>query len=263
MYFCGLKIVLYKMRIIKILPFIAAIALLSSCKVPQKVSYFQDLYAGKTLTVSEYQGVRLRPGDHINIIVKSKNETIAKQLNIGDSFGATGYLLDQNGDVEFLQIGKIHLAGMTREEVQNRIKDEIEKRSLGKDVIVSVEYVNLHFSVLGEVKVPHEYEFKRDKVTITEAIAMAGDLTINGTRDRVFVLREEGGKRVTYQLSLLNAEQLVQSPAYYLQQNDIVYVDMNDTRKRQSTASGNQFQSASIWVSMISLISTITILLLR
>ena len=129
MYFCKLKLnnKAYCMKIIKFLPLIAAIALLASCKVPQKVSFFQDLYAGKTLSVSEYQGVRLRPGDHINIVVKSKNEEIAKQLNIGDSFGATGYLLDKNGDVEFLQIGKIHLAGMTREEVQNCLKEEIEK----------------------------------------------------------------------------------------------------------------------------------------
>lgn len=251
------------MKIIKFLPIIAAMTLLSSCKVPQKVSYFQDLYGGKTFPVSEYKGVVLRPGDHISIVVKSKNEEIAKQLNIGDSFGAKGYLLDKNGDVEFLQLGKQHLAGLTRGEVQDKIKEEIEKRNLGKDVIVSMDFVNLHYSVLGEVKAPHEYPFTRDKVTITDAISMAGDLTINGVRDRVFVLREEGGQRVTYQLSLLDAEQLVKSPAYYLQQNDIVYVDMNDTRKRQSTASGNQFQSASIWVSMISLLSTITILLLR
>lgn len=251
------------MRVIKFLPLIAAFALLSSCKVPQKVSYFQDIYDGKSFNIPQYQGVRLRPGDHIAIVVKSKNATIAKELNIGDSFGSKGYLLDKNGDVQFLQIGNVHLAGMTREEVQDVIKEEIEKRNLGKDIIVSVEYVNLHYSVLGEVKVPQSYKFTRDKVTITEAIAQAGDLTINAMRDRVFVVREEGDKRVVYQLSLLNAEQLVQSPAYYLQQNDIVYVDMNNTRKRQSTASGNQFQSVSLWISLASLLSTVSILLLR
>jgi polysaccharide export outer membrane protein len=123
--------------------------------------------------------------------------------------------------------------------------------------------MNLRYYVLGEVKSPGAKSFARDKLTITEALAQSGDLSLYGIRNKIYVIRQEGNKKVTYQMNMLSAEELLKSPAYYIQQNDVIYVDANNTRKRQSNASGNQFQSASLWMSMASVLTTLAVLIFK
>jgi len=132
-----------------------------------------------------------------------------------------------------------------------------------KDPVVIVEYANLGFNVMGEVNKPGRYSFDRDHLTILDAISMAGDLTIQGRRYNVFVMREEGDERVTYRLNLQNAQELLQSPAYYLQQNDVVYVEPNEFRSRQTTVNGNNVLSASFWISVASLLTSIAVLIVK
>ena len=116
---------------------------------------------------------------------------------------------------------------------------------------------------MGEVKNPGRYSVEKDKITILEALGMAGDLTIYGERDDVVVLREEAGKQNTYVVDLTSTMKLVKSPVYYLQQNDIVYVKPNTMRQRQATVSGNTVYTPTFWISVASLLTTISAIIIN
>ena len=121
--------------------------------------------------------------------------------------------------------------------------------------------MNLTVSVMGEVNSPGRYSIDKDKMSILEVLSMAGDLTIYGRRDNILVLRQEDGAQKVYAVNLGSADQLYTSPAYYLQQNDVVYVEPNDTKSRQSTVNGNNVRSTSFWLSLASLLTTIAVLI--
>ena len=160
------------------------------------------------------------------------------------------------GYIEFPVLGAINVNGKTRKEIASLIKEELISRELLKDPVVTVEFANLCISVLGEVKTPGRYSIDRDKVTLLDAIGMAGDLTIYGKRDKVFVLRENGGTRYSYSVNLCSAEDLFSSPAYYLQQNDIVYVELQCPC--QSIHGQWQYDSStSFWISVTSLVASL------
>lgn len=124
--------------------------------------------------------------------------------------------------------------------------------------MVTVDFMNLYYQVLGEVAKPGRYAIDKDAVTILDAIGTAGDLTIYGRRENVRVLRNENGKARTYEVNLCSASDLISSPAYYIRQNDVIYVDPNDVRARQSTVNGNNVRSTSFWISLTSLAATVT-----
>lgn len=120
---------------------------------------------------------------------------------------------------------------------------------------------NLYYSVMGEVANPGRFSMDEEKVTILDAISNAGDLTIQGRRQDVMVLRQENGHQKVYKIDLCSGKDIFNSPAYYLQQNDVVYVTPNDTKKRSSTLNGNTVQSTGFWISMASfLMSVLTFL---
>lgn len=129
-------------------------------------------------------------------------------------------------------------------------------RELVKDPTVTVEFVNTGINVMGEVMTPGRYDINRDHLTVLDALSLAGDLTINGRRENVKVLREENGQTKVYTLDLTDLNKLVKSPAYSLQQNDVVYVEPNDFRKRQTTVNGNNALSTGFWISVASLITS-------
>ena len=143
------------------------------------------------------------------------------------------------------------------------IKDQLVDKNLIKDPVVTVEYANLCFNVLGEVNKPGRYTFDRDHLTILDALSKAGDLTIQGRRENVFVMREEGNQRKTYRVNLLNGRELLSSPAYYLQQNDVVYVEPNDYRARQTQVNGNNVLAAPFWISVASLLTSVAVLIVK
>ena len=154
-------------------------------------------------------------------------------------------------------LGRVTVGRLTRDEIARMIKDELVGQSLVKDPVVTVEYLNLKVSVLGEVNNPGRIAIDRDEFTIIDAISAAGDLTINGIRENVRVIRNENGVRRTYSVNLLSSRDLASSPVYYLQQNDIVVVDPNDMRIRQSTINGNTIRTTSFWISIASLAATL------
>ena len=215
--------------------------LLVGCNSTKDVAYLQNLDINKQESISASKGITIQPKDVLSIIVSCKDAELAAMFNlpvvsyqtnseIVSSTGGTqqllGYAVDENGEIKLPVLGKMKVAGMTRWEVQEKIKSELKSRELLKDMVVTVEFRNFKISILGEVKNPGSYSIEGDKVNVLEAISMAGDLTIYGLRDQVYVIREEGGERTVYRLNLKSAE-VFQSPAYYLKQNDVVYVQPN------------------------------------
>ena len=178
------------------------------------------------------------------------------KVNAG-STGVQGYAVSEDGTIDFPVLGRVTVGGLTRDEIARMIKDELVGQSLVKDPVVTVEYLNLKVSVLGEVNHPGRIAIDRDEFTIIDAISAAGDLTINGIRENVRVIRNDNGVRHTYSVNLLSSGDLASSPVYYLQQNDIVVVDPNDMRIRQSTVNGNTIRTTSFWISIASLAATL------
>ena len=180
-----------------------------------------------------------------------------------NSQGISGYTINKDGDIDFPVLGHIHVAGMTRAEIASYIKEELVSKNLVKDPVVTVEFMNLTVSVLGEVANPGRFNIDKDKLTLLDALSMAGDLTVYGKRENVLVQREENGKQTLYQVNLNSGYDLYASPVYYLQQNDIVYVEPNSMKARQATVNGNNVRSASFWMSLASLLTTITVLIVK
>lgn len=248
---------------------VLGIALLSatSCGTPKNVAYFQDLNNNPdTVITLQNRVITVKPTDKIYIGVKSKDPQISQLFNLtgGTSSGATNmsqdayyYTVDSRGDIDFPVVGKIQVAGLTREEIAEKVKKSLVDASLVKDPTITVSLSNLHYSMMGEVAKPGQYAIDEEKVTILDAISKAGDLTIQGKRNDVMVLRQENGHQKIYKINLCSGRDIFSSPAYYLQQNDVVYVTPNDTKKRSSTLNGNTVQSTGFWISISSLIVTI------
>lgn len=247
-----------------------------SCGSPN-VAYFNDLGNGQSEQVMQALDIRLRPDDKVSIVVNSKDPQLADLFNLpivshrvgysqtssNTSQQISAYTVSPNGEIDFPVLGKIKVVGFRRDEVAEHIKNELISRNLVKDPVVTVEYANLGFSVLGEVNRPGRYSFNRDHITVLDAIGMAGDLTIQGERNNVLVMREVDGQRVNYRVNLQSGRELMQSPAFYLQQNDAVYVMPNKFRSRQTTVNGNNVLSASFWISVGSLLTSIAVLLVK
>ena len=157
-------------------------------------------------------------------------------------------------------LGKVHVAGLSRWQLQEKIKGELRSRDLLKDMVVTVQFVNFKISILGEVKNPGSYTIEGDKVNILEAISMAGDLTIYGVRDQVYVVREEAGERIVYNLDLRSTD-IFSSPAYYLKQNDVIYVRPNVTKAGQSNLNENSLKSVGLWISIASMLTSVATLI--
>lgn len=249
---------------------VLGIALLSatSCGTPKDVAYFQDLNNNPdTVITLQNRVITVKPTDKIYIGVKSKDPQISQLFNLmGETRGSSAnnlsqdayyYTVDSKGDIDFPVVGKIQVAGLTREEIAEKVKNSLVDASLVKDPTVIVSLSNLHYSMMGEVAKPGQYAFEEEKVTILDAISKAGDLTIQGRRNDVMVLRQENGHQKIYKIDLCSGKDIFSSPAYYLQQNDVVYVTPNDTKKRSSTLNGNTVQSTGFWLSISSLLVTI------
>ncbi|MCH5238630.1 MAG: polysaccharide export protein [Muribaculaceae bacterium] len=241
----------------------------TGCGTPKDVSYFQDVNEDLILMPSTGE-IKIKPGDQITILVKTMDrdlsslfnlEVVASRVGEGTGLASSGiskYNVSPQGEIDFPVLGDIKVAGMTRSELAGFIKGELMGRNLAKDPVVSVEFSNLGVSVLGEVNKPGSININNDKITIIEAISQAGDLKIEGKRDNVLVVRDNNGETQTYRVDLTNFKELAQSPVYYLNQGDVVYVEPNDMRKRLSTTNGNNVYSTSFWISVASLLTSIT-----
>ena len=267
------------MKFCKILSLILMVLAAVSCSTPKEISYFQDLQPGVTeLTITDPVEIKVRPKDKLSILVNAQDQKLTNMFNLpivsqqigqestgssGTSRGVSGYTVDTDGYINFPVLGKIRVEGMTREQIAEYLTGQLKEQELIKDPVVTVEFMNLGVSVLGEVNRPGRISINRDNLTILDALSEAGDLTIFGKREKVLVLRQENGKQRVYGINLCSADQLYTSPVYYLQQNDVVYVEPNDTKSRQSTVNGNTVRSTSFWISLASLITSIAVLIAK
>lgn len=254
---------------------LAAVAM-TGCKAPE-LGYFQDLESGHVQQMSAAQVIKIEPGDKLSILVSSKNPELSYLYNLNivghyrsSSSEATlqtsqiaSYTVDDAGDIDFPILGKLHIAGMSRSEVSEYVKKRLLDGQYLRDATVTVNFLDLYFEVMGEVNRPGRFPIDHDRITLVDALSRGGDMTIFGKRDNVLVLREEGDKQITYRVDMRNAQSLYQSPAYYIKQNDIVYVEPNSMRANQSTVNGNTVRSTSFWFSLTSLVSSLCVLIFR
>ena len=247
----------------KIIPALFMLLLVVSCSTQKKVPYFQDLGEGESVKIAAPQDIRLKSGDQFTIHVNSKDQELALPLNLIRSTNSSGnetrlaYTVDERGYIDFPTLGEIYVEGKTRDELAKHIKSIILEKKLVLDPIVIVGFHNQQVSVIGEVSRPGKYDINKDRFTVLDALALAGDLTIQGKRDNITVLREEYGVQKAYSLNLNDAAQFHASPAYYLQQNDIVYVEPNHAKAGASSINGNTVRSVSFWFSVASLALTL------
>ena len=255
---------------------------MTGCKVPEKVAYFQDTDTNTIVDVAASKQITVKPGDRISIVVKSKDPAISDLFNLpvyssrigtggsqisGDvklrsytgpnSETLANYTVDPKGDIDFPVLGMLHIEGMTRAELSGYIKGELMGRDLVKDPTVVVDFLSTGVDVLGEVKNPGRYDINKDNITILEALSLAGDLNITGQRENVKVIRTENGKLHTYKIDLTDSKSVASSPAYYLQQGDVVYVEPTDMQKRATTVNGNNALSVGFWISVASLLTSV------
>ncbi|MBP5800399.1 MAG: polysaccharide biosynthesis/export family protein [Prevotella sp.] len=257
----------------KILLLTIATALISACSTPKNFNYLQDLTNGQVITTSVDGTIRLQPKDQISILVKSKdplmsslfNKGISTSMKSGQTDGnvyVTGYTLGPDGNIDFPVLGKIQLKSLSRYEAEQVIQKKLQEEQL-KDANVTVEFMNLSYTITGEVNKPGVYPIQKDAVTLLEALGQAGDMGVYGKRDSIMVVRDVDGTRKAYVLGLNSAKDLLSSEAYYVRQNDIIYIKANDTKARQSTASGNETRSISFWLSLASVLTTIAVLVFK
>lgn len=269
------------------LPALLVVCLAAGCSTPKNVAYFQDTTDAQVLEIAAVadKEIKIQPHDKISITVTCKDPALAKMFNLQISTNSTqqrssfnsnaaefrdygvsysdgidGFTVAPNGTIDYPVLGRLKVEGMTRSELSAFIKGEIMGRGLIKDPVVTVEFLNVGFSVLGEVRSPGRYDLNSDIITIIEAISLAGDLNIQGQRENIRVLRKDGDKIRSYVVDITDTEKMLKSPAYYLKQGDIIYVEPNDIRKRTTTANGNSVTNVSFWISVASLLTSAAIL---
>lgn len=241
--------------------------LMVSCGTPKDIAYFQDRQPGTSAPaiIRNSTPFKVRPGDRVSIFVKSRNEKLSQQFNMysGNSMsnmglgnGQSGYLVDEKGEIDFPVLGKLKLEGLNRKEITDTITNILRNSRLVDDAIVKVEYTGLYVTILGEGG-GKRINIDKDRLTFFELLAQIGDLDINALRKNILVIREEDGVRSQFEIDLTKMQNVYDSPAYYVHQNDIVYIEPNDKTKRNSTVNGNLFQTWGFWTGLTGLGMTI------
>ncbi len=262
------------MKRINLLALIVLALVFTACETP-KLGYFQDLQHGEVKNLTNENLIKVQSGDKLSILVSSKNPELAYLYNlpvVGHYQSSTSgrslqtstvahYTVDEKGDIEFPYLGSLHIAGLTRSQVSTLVRTKLIENNMLADPSCTVDFLDMYFSVMGEVAHPGRFVIDHDKVTLLDALSQAGDLTIYGRRDNVLVLRSVDGVQRTYRVNLSDGQTLYQSPVYYLQQNDIVYIEPNERRAREASNLGNQLVSPGLWVSIASLLTSVAVLI--
>lgn len=267
-----------KFSVLKVLRTTAIAAIMvagvTSCGTPKDVVYFQDASPEQVIEMAEKAPITVEPGDELMVYVSCTDPESAGRLSLmagtrapetsgGKTSLSSGavmlpYTVNKEGNINMPEIGTVHVAGLTRHQISAIVEKKILEHNMAKagGVNVTVQFANLTFTALGEVNRTGTYSINKDNLTVLEALAQAGDLTIYGRRDKVWVVREEPGGRKMYQLDLRGTD-FLKSPGYYVQQNDVIYVEPNEVRAGQSTLNDNTFKSVGFWTSLASLAMTV------
>ncbi len=249
-----------------------ALVLFSSCRTREKVLYFQDIQNGGIYPTQTVTPLKLTMGDKISVIVTSSaTPELAQRFNLpvvtlqagttSNSYSnqISVYTIDENGNIDIPTLGRVQVSGLTRSEAGEKIQSMLRAELL-RDAVVTVNAFDQFVTVMGEVNKPGRVNINKDNLTILEALGQAGDLTIQARRDRVLVLRQEGGETHSYYVDL-RSKDVLNSPVYNLKQNDMIYVEPNNIRMGQSTYNENSIRSISTWLSVSSVLISLGILI--
>ena len=224
----------------KVLVLMCVVLFSASCVNTRKAVYFNNI--GDTTMVAGISDLEpvIKPNDILSISVSSLNPEASNVFNAPNlsattysststTTQSTGYLVNQEGFIQFPILGNINAAGLTKKELKEQLTKTLLNKKLLVDPIVDIRYLNFRISVMGEVARPTVVTVPSEKISLLEALALAGDLTIYARRDNVMVIREEKGERIIKRIDL-NSTSLFTSPYYYLKSNDIVYAEPNKSK---------------------------------
>ncbi|MFS4481919.1 polysaccharide biosynthesis/export family protein [Hyunsoonleella sp. 2307UL5-6] len=240
--------------------FCSIFLIFTSCGSRQDIVYFQNAKDFETIVDTDTFTPKFKVNDIVSIYVSTFDLEAVKPFNLSRGSEASAipvpidYLVDNDGNIDYPVLGKIKLLGLTVEESKELLKEKLSEYL--KDPIINIRILNFRVSILGEVRVPGRYSISGERITLLEAIALAGDLTIKGKRDNITVIRDFQGTKTYTKVDLTNKE-LFNSPVYYLTQNDIVYVEPNKSAISTSTLDSRTTTAISI----ASILITSTIIL--
>ena len=255
-------------KIVTFLHFCIFTFLMSSCVSTKNITYFQNKDQIDATLSKQLFDAKIMPKDILQIQVFSMTPEASEPFNLlkGSSAATSSttstnqnsvfnYLVDNDGNINMPIIGKMHLGGLTKNEAEELIKGKIKPYlAESENVVVHVRMMNYKYAILGGVKSPGMYTTQNEKVSILEAIAQAGDLTTFAYRDRIYLIRENSEGQKEYHQLNINDANIISSPYYYLQQNDVIYVESRKTEARNAFISSN----TSVWFSLVSSLMSIT-----
>lgn len=251
--------------------FILGALLLASCATNKRAAYIQQVQTDIPTTIEQDYQIRIKPLDRLTVTINSKDPELAAPFNAASSYnslnGLSSYSSSSNGNLQILTvdkegkiqlpiIGEIDCDGLTRNELAKKIENTIRENGMVHDPIVIIQFADVKFSVLGEVARPGQFSITKDRISLFDALAMAGDLTIYGQRENVALIREENGMRTVHYFDLKNPD-ILTSPYFYLQQDDVVYVTPN----KYKAQAGEINQNRSFYISLVSVAVSVATLL--
>ena len=251
--------------------FILGALLLASCATNKRAAYIQQVQTDIPTAIEQDYQIRIKPLDRLTVTINSKDPELAAPFNAASSYnslnGLSSYSSSSNGNLQILTvykegkiqlpiIGEIDCDGLTRNELAKKIENTIRENGMVHDPIVIIQFADVKFSVLGEVARPGQFSITKDRISLFDALAMAGDLTIYGQRENVALIREENGMRTVHYFDLKNPD-ILASPYFYLQQDDVVYVTPN----KYKAQAGEINQNRSFYISLVSVAVSVATLL--
>ena len=240
---------------------------LGSCNQQKNIAYYQNIDAQSSNSSSNSYDATIQPDDLLLIIVSAEDPESAAPFNLEAAMvptlvGQSGvgqrqhqmYLVDKNGNIEFPVLGTLNVVNKSKTEVVRDLKNTLSAKYI-KNPIVNLRIMNFKVSVQGEVNRPGSYPINSERITLPEALSLAGDLTIYGKRNNVIVIREVDNKKSVFKVDMTKAD-FINSPAYYLKQNDLIYVEPNTAKANSSTFN----QNIPVWISLSSVLISLVLL---
>lgn len=238
----------------------AALSALSGCTSAKDIHYFQDIDQFQTQKIeAEYQPVIMKD-DKLQIVISGPDKSVVAPYNFTLSNTASGtytstqsvipYLVDSHGDIDMPGLGRLHVEGMQRTELVDHITNLLIERGLVKEPVVSVSFLNYRITVLGEVRNPGTYTVPSERVTVLQALGMAGDLLITADRHDILLIRDVDGKQTHYKIDLRESS-ILNSEFFYMHQNDVLYVPQSASRIASGTT------ATSLWSIILSSLTTL------
>ena len=271
-----ITIMLQRINMKKLLiPFVlmTIVLLLDACSSAKQVAYFQNIDSTSLTASKGLYDARIMPKDLLTITVVTSDPSTSKPFNLSiqNTLGTDGrlgsttgsllqYLVNNDGDIDFPVVGTVHVAGLTKDQCEDLIKSKVKPYlAESENPVVTVSMSSYRVTVAGEVTSPKVVPVSTEKMSVLEALAQAGDLTIYGRRDNVLLIRENAdGQKEAHRLNLNDAN-IINSPYYYVQQNDYIYVEPNSVKAKNSAIG----QSTTLWFSVVSILTSVAALVVN